>query len=233
MSLKKQIVAIGGGDLSDGSENGIIDDFILGLSTREVPKLCFIPTASGDSESYIKAFYECIPDGKAKVSHLSLFQQSDVKKIRCFLLQQDIIYVGGGSSVNLLALWRLHEVDRILIEAWNSGVILAGISAGMNCWFEEFITDSLKNKPLPNRDGLGILRGSACPHYDTTPNMKAAFHEHIRNGELSAGWGVDEGVALHFIDDQVSGCVSQRPGAKAYYVKCDGDQIYEEEIRPQ
>lgn len=164
-TLSGTIVTLGGGGFSDAGEATAIDAFILGLTGKARPRVCFVPTASGDDHGYAGKFDKAFAE-HAETSVLSLFTKAENHTWTCdprHLLTQDVVYVGGGSTANLLALWRLHGLPEVLREAAASGTVLAGISAGMNCWFEASSTDSFG--PLaPLDDGLGFLPGSACPH---------------------------------------------------------------------
>jgi peptidase E len=146
-----------------------------------------------------------------------------------FLLAQDVIYVGGGNTANLLAIWRLHGVDRAIKQAWNNGVILAGLSAGMICWFESSVTDSFG--PLRElSDGLGLLTGSACPHYDSEARRRPTFHRLIRERILPAGVAADDGAAIHFIGQRIHRCVSSRRHAQAYRVELAKGKVVEKTL---
>src|SRR5882757_9380345 len=161
-----QIVAIGGGGFSMEPRNLLLDDFVLSLThRRKRPRVCFIGTASGDSDSYIRQFYEAFPPSRAEATHLRLFDR-EVRDLQAFLLYQAVLYVGGGATANMLAVWRVHGLDKALRAAWNSGVVLAGISAGAICWFEDGITDAFGHPLCALSDGLGFLPGACCPHYD-------------------------------------------------------------------
>jgi dipeptidase E len=215
----RHIVAMGGGGFSTEPENPLLDDYILGLARRQHPRVCFIPTASGDSEGYIERFHGAF-SGRAEASELALFRL-DGRDLRTFVLNQDVIYVGGGSTVNLLALWRIHGLDLLLKEANQAGVVLAGISAGALCWFEGGVTDSYG--PLrPLHDGLGLLRGSFCPHFDTEPERPAAFHAAVGQG-LPAGLAASDGAAAHFSDGVLRAAVTSHPQATLRRVEwCNG-----------
>lgn len=221
---------MGGGGFSEEPDNPLLDDFVLGLSGRKTPRVCFVPTASGDAQGYIDKFYDAFPPERAEATHLSLFRDSGVKDLRVFLLDQDVIYVGGGSTANMLAIWRVHGIDRILREAWVAGVILAGLSAGMICWFEQSLTDSFGSGLSALRDGLCFLEGSACPHYDIEPSRRAAYHQCIARGELLGGVAADNGAALHYVGTGLAEAVSSRPNARAYSVKLEGNQVIETAI---
>lgn len=220
----KQIVAMGGGGFSMEPENPVLDDFTLTLTGKPRPKICFVPTASGDSEGYTEKFYAAFPDDRAEASHLSLFKRTE-PDLRAFVMVQDVVYVGGGSTVNLLAVWRAHGLDSVLREAWESGVVLCGVSAGALCWFEGGSTDSF-GKLAPLRDGLGFLPGSLCPHYDGEEERRPAFPQFIASG-LPDGYGVDDSAALHFEGTQLVEAVSSVPNARAYRVERQGDAVVE------
>ena len=197
-------------------ENPLLDDFILSLTGKPKPKVCFVPTASGDSAEYALKFYRAFPAARAEASHLSLFKRT-AQDLREFVLAQDVIYVGGGSTANLLAVWRAHGLDKILREAWDNGVVLCGVSAGAICWFESGSTDSFG--PLaPLENGLGFLPGSFCPHYDGEALRRSTYHRFIADG-LPDGYAADDGAALHFVGTALVEAVSSRPAALAYRVE--------------
>lgn len=137
-----------------------------------------------------------------------------------FVLEKDIIYVGGGNTRDLLILWEEWGLDHILNKAWNQGIILAGISAGSMCWFEEGVTDSYGDKLEPIKC-LGFLKGSNCPHYDEEANRRPSYHELLANSKIKAGIATDDGVALHYVDQEISHIISSRPHSKAYHVYFD------------
>jgi peptidase E len=215
----RQVIALGGGGFSMEPENPVLDRYILQQSKKENPKVCFIGTASGDAEGYIERFYNFFRLENCEPSHLSLFKPHtrDIKK---FIMGQDIIYVGGGNTKNLMALWREWELDVILRQAYDKGTILAGLSAGSLCWFEEGITDSY-GSDLEPISCLGILRGSHCPHYDGEENRRPTYQQFIQAGTIGSGFAADDGVGLHFIDEELHRVVSSRPNAQGYRVDKD------------
>lgn len=197
-------------------DNPLLDDFTLSLTGRSQPRVCFLPTASGDSVEYIANFHRAFPASRADASHLSLFKR-DAQNISDHLLSQNVIYVGGGNTANMLAVWRLHAVDAILHEAASRGIVLTGVSAGMICWFEGGVTDSFG--PLaPLGDGLKLLSGSACPHYDGEVNRRPAFQAMVAAAQLPAGIALDDGAAAHFVDGELREIVTSRPAARGYRV---------------
>ena len=224
----RQVIALGGGGFSMEPENPLLDLYVLQQSGKINPKICFIPTASGDSDNYISRYYNffnkqiCIP------SHLSLFKPQ-TRDLESFLLENDIIYVGGGNTKNLLILWKEWGLDTILRRAWEQGVVLAGISAGSICWFEEGVTDSFGDglEPLTC---LGFLKGSNCPHYDGELNRRPAYQNLVAKSKIKPGIATDDGVALHYIDQKLSEIVSSRPNAKAYKVYFN-EEIKEVELK--
>lgn len=224
----KQIVALGGGGFSMDPDNPALDDYILSLANKECPRVCFVPTASGDADPYIVSFYSAFTYPRCEPTHLGLFHRTR-GELRDFVLGQDILYVGGGNTANMLAVWRVHDFDAILREAWKAGVVLAGVSAGAVCWFEGTVTDSFGTSLAALRDGLGLLPGSFCPHYDSERQRRSAFHSNIAQG-LPGGIAAEDGVALHFIGSDLKCAVSSRPDARAYRVELERGEVRESQI---
>jgi len=212
-------------------ENPLLDDYILSLARKPSPRVCFVPTASGDSEGYCLRFFDAFSPRDCVPTHLPLFKRK-AADLRDFVLRQDIIYVGGGNTVNLLAIWRAHGLDQILRDALSEGVVLCGISAGSLCWFEAGVTDSFGPELAPLRDGLGFLPGSNCPHYDGESKRRPTYHRLIADG-LPAGYAADDGCALHFEAGKIKRIVSSRRTAKAYKVGLLNGQVNEEAICPE
>ena len=198
-------------------DNPLLDDFLLSLVRRRPgrPRVCFVPTASGDAEGYVERFRTSF-HGKAETSVLRLFTPHP-DDLRAFVLEQDAIYVGGGSTANLLAVWRVHGLDEIFTEACAEGVVLAGLSAGMNCWFDASVTDSFGTELRPLHDGLGLVDGSACPHYDGEELRASTYRRLVAEG-FPAGHAADDGCGLLFEDGKLVDVVSSRPGADGYFV---------------
>lgn len=224
------ILTLGGGGFSTASEGTdrltLLDDFLLSLTGKERPSVCFVPTASGDSPEYADRFLRAFA-GRAETSVLSLFGREPWGYgDPAMVLEQDVVYVGGGSTANLLALWRLHRLDERLREAAANGTVLAGISAGMNCWYAGSSTDSFGPlRALP--DGLGFLPGSACPHYFGEAARQAAYHLMVGTGELPDGHAADDGVALLWRDGALVEAVSERPDGHAFRVGRAGEVVVE------
>jgi dipeptidase E len=212
----RQIVAFGGGGFSDVDPSPI-DDYVLDLTGAGRPKVCFLATATGDDAHDVVRFYERL-SRRTQASHLSLFA-TPLPDVRARLLEQDVVYVGGGNTASMLAVWRAHHVDQILRDLWDRGGLLCGVSAGGMCWFEGGVTDSVGPKLAALTDGLGLLAGSFCPHLDPDPGRRAVFHRLVTDGVLPDGYALDDGVALRFEGAKLVDVVSERPEASAFKVE--------------
>lgn len=220
------ILALGGGGFTAGPQDPALDRLVLRLTERRHPRLCLLPTAGGDSEHQIRRFHETYDHELCEPTHVSLFRLGrHPVPLREHLLAQDAIYVGGGSMVNLLAIWRAQGVDAILREAWERGVVLAGLSAGAMCWFRCGITTS-SGAPAP-APGLGFLPGSCSVHHDGEPARRPVYLRAVRAGEIPPGWALDDGAGLVFRAAEPAEAVSARPGATAYAVTADGERALE------
>jgi peptidase E len=214
---------MGGGGFSMEPDNPLLDLHVLALARRPTPRVCFLPTASGDSDTYVANFYRAFREHDCRPTDLTLFDRKTAD-LETFLLEQDVIYVGGGNTANLLAVWRVHGLDGTLRTAWERGTVLCGLSAGMNCWFSASVTDSFHaGHSLPLRDGLGLLAGSACPHYDGEEHRRPAYRRLVAAGELPDGYAADDGAALVFAGTDLEEVVTSRPHAAAYRVTRGGD----------
>lgn len=213
-------LAVLGGGFSDDPDT-LLDDFVLGASGRARPRICFLPTASGDAPGYVERFHTAFGARDCEPSHLELFRRT-VGDLRAFVLAQDIVYVGGGNTANMLAVWRAHGLDSVLREAGESGVLLCGISAGACCWFESALSDSF-GPPAPLADGLGLLPGSLCPHYDSEPGRRPGYLAAVGGGALPGGWAVDDGAAALFTGGRPVEVVTRKPGATLHRVTAGPD----------
>lgn len=227
--LKKQIIALGGGGFSMEPDNLLLDQYILQQSLKQNPNVCFLPTASGDSDRYICRFYTAFTQLPCRPSHLSLFRPP-VEGVAAVLKKQDIIYVGGGSTTNMLAIWQAWGLDTLLKQAWEAGTILCGLSAGSLCWFEEGLSDSVVPGQYRKIECLGFLAGSHCPHYDGENKRQPVYRQLIGNSQLSTGIAADDGVALHYVEDGLAAVVSSRLNAKAYRVSSIAGKAQEEVV---
>jgi dipeptidase E len=226
----RRVVAMGGGGFSMEPQNLLLDEFALSLARSAKPRVCFVHTASGDADWYVARFYRAFATLDCRPADLQLFQRT-TSDLESFVLAQDVIYVGGGNTANLLAVWRIHGLDHLLRRAWEQGVVLCGVSAGMNCWFEQSVTDSFDRGQLaPLCDGLGLLAGSCCPHYDGEEQRRPTFQRLVGTGELVDGWAADDGAALVFADENLTEVVASLPHASAYRVEKTHDGVSERRV---
>jgi dipeptidase E len=203
----RQIITLGGGGFSMEPDNPLLDQFILSLARQSSPNICFVPTASGDSPTYIERFYTAFAEHDCRPIDLQLFKRTAYHTANKALL------------------------DQVLREAWERGIVLCGISAGMNCWFEQSVTDSFDlNQLRAFDDGLALLQGSGCPHYDGEPQRRPTYQQLIRSGALAAGWAADDGAGIVFADGSEPEVVSSRPTACAYRVRRTVDGVDEQRL---
>lgn len=212
--MQGQIIAIGGGGFSEGSEPEL-DTYILEQCSAQKPKIGFLGTASGDAESYRLKFYTRFSQLNCQPSHLTFFRRTP--DLTDWVRQQDIIFVGGGNTLSMLAIWNAWGLVPLLKEAAQYGTILAGVSAGANCWFESCVTDASADGLEPLKC-LNFISGSCCPHYSLDDERKPIFERLIGNGEMPPGIAIDDGAAVHFIDGELKRVVSGHDGATAYEV---------------
>lgn len=198
-------------------DNPLLDDHLLALTGVDHPRLALLPTGSADSDNVIARFYDAFAR-KAQCTHLPLFKRDRPVDL---LLEQDAIYVSGGNTANLLAIWRVHGVDAALRQAWRQGTVLSGVSAGALCWFEGGVTDSF-GALAPLKDGLGFLSGSCCPHYDGEVERRPAYTRLVASGALPPGVAAGDGAALCYRDTELVEAVTSRPEAKAWRVRPGG-----------
>jgi peptidase E len=221
----RQIVAFGGGGFSMESGNPLLDDYVLGLCSAERPRVCFLPSASGDADHYVVRFYRAFPAERCESSHISLFRREQgPENLRAHLLSQDLIYVGGGSVVSLIGVWRAHGIDAILREAWEAGVVLCGLSAGSLCWFAEAVS-GFHGTPRAV-EGLGLLPFSNCVHYEPSAERGRAYRRLLGEG-MRSGYAVEDGGALHFVGEELSSVVASRPAARGYRLDVVDGQVIE------
>ncbi|MFL6066415.1 MAG: Type 1 glutamine amidotransferase-like domain-containing protein [Gaiellaceae bacterium] len=218
-----QIVGIGGGGDTPEQFRALLR-YVLSLTGKERPRVLHVPTATGDSAESIVAMYERL-GALCDLSHLRFFPYPPAD-LREHVLSHDAVSVGGGNVANMLAVWRVHGFGEILREAWEQGVVLFGVSAGMLCWFEAVVTDSFGLQLEGLRDGLGWLSGSACPHYDGEERRRPRYRELVDSG-FPEGIAADDGVGLHYVGTELREVVTCRPGATAYRVTRDGEERLE------
>lgn len=198
---------------------GPLIELALELAGRDQPRICYLGTATGDSMNGIAAFYAAMAGSRAQPSHLALFSMPNFDSPRDHLLGQDVIWVGGGSVANLLAVWRVHGLDAVMREAWESGVVLAGVSAGSICWHLGGTTDSFGPDLRPVTNGLGLLPYSNGVHYDSEEQRRPLFQRLISDGSLPAGYATDDGVGLHYVGTSMVQAVADRREVAAYRVE--------------
>ena len=223
-----QIVAYGGGGFSLERESSLLDDYVLSLTGCDRPRVCFLPTASGDADHYIVRFYRRFAPS-CEASHVSLFRRDQgtggvEDHLERHLLAQDLLYVGGGNMVSMIGAWRAHGLDEVLRKAWRRGIVLCGPSAGSLCWFEDALS-AFHGAPRIVR-GLGFLPYSNCVHYDAEPARRVEYHRFVADGMLP-GFAVEDGVALHFRDTALTRVVSSRPDGCAYRVESSAGGVEE------
>ena len=228
MADPRTIVALGGYstrhlDPRDVAFERWLVDRARGVRGRERPRIAYVGTAGGDAEAYASAFEAEVAAAGAEPLVLRLFHR-EVRDLHAFALDCDAILVGGGNTVSLLAVWRAHGLPPALRAAWEAGVVLAGVSAGMLCWFEGGTTDSFDLRELaPLRDGLGLLPGSACPHYDGEAQRRPLYERLVREGELPPGIAVDDGAGAVFTGTELTEVIAWRGStASAYRVTAAG-----------
>jgi dipeptidase E len=229
---ERQIFAMGGGGFTMEPNNPLLDDYVLSLARPNEPRILFLPTASGDTTAQINAFKARFAHRTCVHEHISLFRMHETTRPpREIVLEQDIVYVGGGSMRNLLAIWQAHGLDQLLVEAWQCGIVLAGLSAGAMCWFEGGVTRS--SGPPEVLAGLGLLEGSLTVHADGEPERLPVWLSAVRTGELHGGWALDDGVGLLFRGKQLERAVSSRPGAGAQRVDSIAGELVRHRLEPE
>lgn len=229
--MTRRIIAIGGGGFLMERGPALLDEYFVQATAVRRPKICFVSTAAGDPEDMLAKFYKAFAKLDCRPSHLAFFRKQrrgciPLMQIERGLLSQDAIYVGGGNTRSMLAVWREWRLDRILRAAWDAGVLLGGMSAGAICWFKYGATDSVLG---PGRSSalrcLGFLPGSCSPHFDGEPRRRGDFRRLVASGALPSGIGIDDGVAVLYRDQTIAEVVSSRSGATAYRVIRDSDRV--------
>lgn len=194
--------------------NPLLDRYLLSLSDSPNPKVCFIGTASSDAEEYRERFYKAFETFPCRTSHIALSEGLDDLENK--VAEQDIFYVGGGNTVKLLRDWKQSKLDQYLRLAYERGAIMAGLSAGSICWFEQGLSDSVTEGEYAPLDALGWLEGSHCPHFDGECARQEKYKNFVIDEKLKKGWAVEDGCALHFVDEELFRIVSSHPDKFAY-----------------
>lgn len=224
----QQIIAVGSGYRAIGRRGRALERYLLAATGARHPRVCFLPTAAGDLPQHIRRVTRIFNELGARSSHLTLIEPNTAHVAK-LLLAQDLIWVGGGNTRNMLALWHAWGVDAALHKAYTRGTVLAGGSAGGICWFEQGITDSVPGKLLP-MDCLGWLRGSCCPHYDSQPARRPVYRKLIAAGTVKPGLALDDFGAAHYIDGKLHAALAFGRGARVQQVRLRDGRVSEEPL---
>ncbi|MEL0017902.1 MAG: peptidase E, partial [Gammaproteobacteria bacterium] len=220
----RQVIAIGGGGFGRTQESNLIEQYILDQTSKTKPKICFIPTATGDLDSYIVNFYSVFTKLKCEPSHISFFKRT--MDLQSHIQKQDAIFVGGGNTKSMLAVWRDWGLDLILKDAYLRGVVMSGVSAGAICWFEAGLTDSWASD-LKMMECMNFIPGNCAPHYDEEPERRPATKQFLENKSIDFMYGIEGGAALHFVDEIPNSAIQFKKNKYAYKVTLDGNKINE------
>jgi peptidase E len=218
------IIAIGGAGFLAEPRNLALEKYILDQTGKDRPAVLMIATARGDDAEYVAKFHAAFGELGARTQHLPFFHRTP--DLRTLLLAQNAIFIGGGNTKSMLAVWREWGLPELLKEAYESGIVLGGQSAGAICWFEQGVTDSWADRLRP-LDCMGFLPGSCCPHYDGEIERRPAYHAFVQQGVMKPGYAIEDTVAAHFRNDRLERIVSKKAGAKAYYVSVDAGTLSE------
>ena len=222
--MDKQIIAIGGGGFGRNPGDGVIEQYILDQTGKEKPNICFIPTATGDNEAYKVNYYSTFSKLDCNPIHLDFFKRTpDLEQL---IPQQDAIFVGGGNTKSMLAVWKDWNLDKLLKDAYEKGVVMSGVSAGANCWFEKAVVDSWE-EDLRVIDCMGFVKGNCCPHYDEEPQRRPAVKKFLEDGIVDSCYSVEGNCALHIKNDDEYLSVDFGKEKNAYIVSMDGDKVKE------
>jgi dipeptidase E len=221
--MNRQLLAYG-----SGRHRKPFLDYVAQVTGKEKPNICFLPTASGDDKEYIISFFEVCKELPVVPHVLKVWINSYDQRetFSDIISKMDAIVVGGGNTLNMLAIWKAQGIDVLLREAYDRGCVMAGGSAGSICWFNGGTTDS-RPKELSIVQGLSFIDKSHCPHYNSEPSRRPLYHANIFSGKLSSGYACDDLCAIHFINGEVHGALSLDGDNKAYYVEREGDGIVE------
>ncbi len=222
--MDKQIIAIGGGGFGRNPGDGVIEQYILDQTGKEKPNICFIPTATGDNEAYKVNYYSTFSKLNCNPIHLDFFKRTpDLEQL---IPQQDAIFVGGGNTKSMLAVWKDWNLDKLLKDAYEKGVVMSGVSAGANCWFERAVVDSWE-EDLRVIDCMGFVKGNCCPHYDEEPQRRPAVKKFLKDGIMESCYSVEGNCALHIKNDDEYLSVDFGKEKNTYIVSIDDDKVKE------
>ena len=221
------IIAIGGGGFGRNPKHDKIEKYILSQVDKEKPNIVFIPTASAEDKAYIVNFYSCFTRLNCSPSHINFFQRTP--RLDSILNKADVIYVGGGNTKSMLAVWREWKLDKLLLKAYRRGAVMSGVSAGAICWFEQGVTDSWASNLNP-MECLGFIDGMACPHYQEEKNRRPSVHEMLKKGIASPGYAIDGGAAVHFKNGEYYQSLQFYPESSVYQVSFSGKVVEESKM---
>ena len=228
MAKSRNIIAIGGGGFGANPGQGIIEKYILKQTKKKNPKICFIPTATGDNEAYKVNYYSTFTNLDCCPSHLDFFKRTpDLNEL---ILNQDAIFVGGGNTKSMLAVWREWGLDKILKKAYLNGTVMSGVSAGAICWFQNGITDSWASN-LKMMPCLNFIKGTCCPHYDEEPERKPAVKNFLLRNKVKNVYAVDGGAALHIKDEKIFKSIIFKKNKSSYLVDVKKKNINEKSFK--
>ena len=225
MSEKGHIIAIGGGGFGRNPNHRKIEKYILELTGKENPNVVFFPTASAENQAYIIQFYKCFTKMSCEPSHVTFFQRTP--RLDSIINKADVIYVGGGNTKSMLAVWQEWKLDKLLLKAYKNGKILCGVSAGAICWFEQGITDSWASN-LNVMDCLGFLPEMACPHYQEEKDRRPDVHKMLKQGKCGPGWAIDGGAAIHFKNGKYYKSIQFYSDSYVHYVSIKNGVVNED-----
>ena len=225
MSEKGHIIAIGGGGFGRNPNHRKIEKYILELTGKGKPNVVFFPTASAENQAYIIQFYKCFTKISCEPSHVTFFQRTP--RLDSIINKADVIYVGGGNTKSMLAVWQEWKLDKLLLKAYNNGKILCGVSAGAICWFEQGITDSWASN-LNVMDCLGFLPEMACPHYQEEKDRRPDVHKMLKQGKCGTGWAIDGGAAIHFKNGKYYKSIQFYSDSYVHYVSIKNGVVTED-----
>ena len=228
MNANGHIIAIGGGGFGRNPNEPIIENYILNLSNSQKPNITFFPTASAENSDYIVNFYTAFSSLNCNAKHISLFKNTP--NLESIIRDSDIIYIGGGNTKSMLAVFKEWGLDKLLLKAYKDGKILAGVSAGAICWFDQGITDSWEDG-LRVLDCMGILKGVCCPHYDGEVDRKPSVEKFLKSNEIDACFCIEDGAAIHYQNNRFKTAVAFYQNKNAYEVKLNRGSIKETPLK--
>ena len=227
MNTDGHIVAIGGGGFGRNPNEAIIENYILNLSDSKKPNITFFPTASAENSDYIVNFYTAFSNLNCNAKHISLFKNTP--NLESIVNESDIIYIGGGNTKSMLAVFREWNLDKLLLKAYEEGKVLAGVSAGAICWFNQGVTDSWAHG-LRVMDCMDVLEGCCCPHYDGEKNRRPSVMKFVEKNTISSCLAIEDGAAVHYKDNKLHTAISFYEDKNAYHVSKKDGQIVEDKI---